>query len=115
MMLVSAAGPLTNLALALVAALPLRILLSSLPPWLVDLLVTCCLINIFLAIFNLVPVPPLDGSKLVAYFLPPRTRARYENITPYGLLIIISLLFLGLMDKVILPLCHLIFSLLVGG
>ncbi len=55
----------------------------------------------------------MDGSKLVAYFLPPRTRAMYESITPYGLLIIIGLLFLGLLDKVILPLCHLIFSLLV--
>jgi Zn-dependent protease len=115
MMLVSAAGPLTNLALALVAALPLRILLSSLPPWLLDLLVTCCIINIFLALFNLVPVPPLDGSKLVAYFLPPRIRAKYESITPYGLLVIVGLLFLGLLDKVILPLCHLIFSLLVEG
>jgi Zn-dependent protease len=115
MMLVSAAGPLTNIALALVAALPLRILLSSLPPWLLDLLVNWCIINIFLALFNLVPVPPLDGSKLVAYFLPPRMRAKYESITPYGLLVIIGLLFLGLMDKVILPLCHLIFSLLVKG
>jgi Zn-dependent protease len=115
MMLVSAAGPLTNLALALVAALPLRILPSSLPPWLVDPLVYCCFINIFLAIFNLVPVPPLDGSKLVAYFLSPRIRGMYESLTPYGLLIIIGLLFLGRLDKVIVSLCDLILSLLVRG
>jgi Zn-dependent protease len=115
MMLVSAAGPLTNLALALAAALPLRILPSFLPPWLVDPLVYCCFINILLAIFNLVPVPPLDGSKLVSYFLPPHIRAMYESLTPYGLLIIIGLLFLGGLDKVIVPLCDLIFSLLVRG
>ena len=115
MMLVSAAGPLTNISLALVAALPLRILLSSLPPWLLDLLVNWCIINIFLALFNLVPVPPLDGSKLVAYFLPPRMRAKYESITPYGLLVVIGLFYVGLMDKVIFPLCDLIFALLVKG
>ena len=115
MMLVSAAGPLTNISLALVAALPLRILLSSLPPWLLDLLVNWCIINIFLALFNLVPVPPLDGSKLVAYFLPPSLRPKYESITPYGLLIIFGLFYVGLLDKVIFPLCDLIFSLLVKG
>lgn len=115
MVLVSAVGPLTNISLALVAAVILRTLPLSRAPLVFDLLKYACYVNILLSLFNLVPVPPLDGSKLVAYFLPPRVRVTYEKLTPYGLLIIIALLFLGLLNKVILPLCDLIFSLLVGG
>jgi len=115
MMLVSAVGPLTNISLALVAAMALRTLPLFRAPFVFDLLKYVCYVNILLSIFNLVPVPPLDGSKLVAYFLPPRASALYERLTPYGLLIIIGLLFFGLLDKAILPLCDLIFSLLVRG
>ena len=115
MMLVSAVGPLTNISLALVAAVILRTIPLSRTPFLFDLLKYTCEVNILLSLFNLLPVPPLDGSKLVAYFLPPRMRAKYESITPYGLLVVIGLFYVGLMDKVIFPLCDLIFALLVKG
>lgn len=115
MMLVGAAGPLTNVSLALVAAMILRTFPVSRAPLLFDLLSIACYVNILLSVFNLVPVPPLDGSRVVAGLLPPGLRKAYESITPYGFFVVIGLFYLGLMDRVIVPLCDLIFSLLVGG
>jgi Zn-dependent protease len=115
MMVVGAAGPLSNVSLALVAALILRTFPVSRTPILFDLLSIACYLNILLSVFNLVPVPPLDGSRVVAGLLPPSLRMAYERITPYGFLIVIGLFYLGLLEKVIIPLSDLIFSLLVGG
>jgi Zn-dependent protease len=115
MMLVGAAGPLSNVALALVAAMILRTFPVSRVPLLFDLLSIACYLNILLCVFNLVPVPPLDGSRVVAGLLPPDLKRAYESITPYGFLIVIGLFYLGLLEKVIIPLSDLIFSLLVGG
>ena len=72
-----------------------------------------CAINIILALFNLVPVPPLDGSKVVAGILPPKMRAAYVGLERYGIFIIIGLLYLGLLEAVIIPLYRIIFYLLV--
>jgi len=115
MMLVSAAGPLTNISLALLSALMLRALPFSRAPFLFDLLTVTCYVNILLSLFNLLPVPPLDGSKVVAGLLPARLRKPYEGIAPFGFLVILGLFYVGLMDKVIFPLCDLIFALLVKG
>lgn len=113
MMLVGAAGPLANIALVLLSALALRTLPSLLPPLAVDLLYYSCSINIILALFNLVPVPPLDGSRVVAGILPPKARATYNGLARYGFFVILALLYLGLMNQVILPLYHVIFYFLV--
>ncbi|MFP3869935.1 MAG: site-2 protease family protein [Syntrophobacteria bacterium] len=113
MMLVGAAGPLANVVLVLLSALALRILPVSAPPLLFDAFKYCCAINIILALFNLVPVPPLDGSRVVAGFLPPNVREAYEQLDHYGIFIVIALLYFGLLDKVIIPLYRTIFYLLV--
>lgn len=113
MMLVGAAGPLSNIALILISALGLRLLPYSAPPLLFDALQYCCAINIILALFNLVPVPPLDGSKVVAGILPPRLREAYVGLDRYGIFIIIGLLYLGLLDQIIVPIYRVIFHLLV--
>ena len=97
MMLVGAAGPLANLALVLLSALALRNLPSATPPLLVDILFYCCSINIILALFNLVPIPPLDGSRVVAGILPPQLREPYNRLGRYGFFIILALLYLGLL------------------
>jgi len=115
MMLVGAAGPLSNVSLALVAAMILRTVPVSRTPFLFDLLSIACYVNILLSVFNLVPVPPLDGSRVVAGLLPPELRKHYESLSPYGIFIILGLFYLGLMNRVILPLSDFIFSLLVGG
>ena len=113
MMLVGAAGPLANIALILLSALALRAMPFSAPPFLFDLFKYCCAINIILALFNLLPVPPLDGSKVVAGILPPKMRDAYVGLERYGIFIIIGLLYLGILDRVIVPLYRVIFYLLV--
>jgi Zn-dependent protease len=114
MMLVGAAGPLANIALILISAFGLRSFPFSAPPVLFDALKYCCAINIILALFNLVPIPPLDGSRVLAGMLPPALREPYEAMGRYGFLIIIALLYLGLLDRVILPLYNIIFHVLVN-
>ena len=113
MMLVGAAGPLANIALILLSALALRALPLSATPFLFDLFKYCCAINIILALFNLLPVPPLDGSKVVAGILPPKMRDAYVGLERYGIFIIIGLLYLGILDRLIVPLYRAIFYFLV--
>lgn len=102
MMLVSIAGPLSNLVLALLAAVPFRAGLvtpytgaqTSLPG-LSQFLLEFIFINLILLLFNLIPVFPLDGEKVAEYFLPPGGQAILERIRPYGPMILLALIFLG--------------------
>ncbi|MBU4240842.1 MAG: site-2 protease family protein [Actinobacteria bacterium] len=101
MLLVALAGPLTNFAIALVVALAgmlLRLVGVSVfsTNELFIALYRIAEINIILGFFNLIPVPPLDGSHIVEFFLPPHAQKTYESIAPYGFMIILAfLLFLG--------------------
>ena len=105
MMLVAASGPLANITLAMASALLLRILPSSGPAVVVDFFKIACQINIILAIFNLIPIPPLDGSNLLAGLLPPRLAKRYLRLGRYGIFIILALVYVAfkydVLDKVI--------------
>ncbi len=97
MLYVSLAGPGTNVALALLAAGIGRglLLLGVTNAYVLAFLALVVLISLVLALFNLVPVPPLDGSKVVAYFLPVRWRIAFLRWEQYGLAIIVALLLLG--------------------
>jgi Zn-dependent protease len=75
--------------------------------------VIVCFINILLMIFNLIPIPPLDGSKVLMAFLPYDWRLKLQRIEPYGIFIILFLLMFGLFS-LIWPLIIWPFSLLVG-
>jgi Zn-dependent protease len=98
---VSAAGIIANLLLAFLAVLLLR-LLSPPPSGSFGLLLYyLAQINIMLASFNLIPIPPLDGSKIVMGFLPERARYSLSRLEPYGFFVIIGLLYLGALDPVI--------------
>ncbi len=113
MVLVSAAGPTANFLLALLCALAYRMVLwgSLFFPSLVDNLILPLgmmfrigvTINIGLAVFNLLPVPPLDGSKIVIGILPHRQALAYSRIEPYGFFILLGLILLRVTDFVLYP------------
>ncbi|OGT28526.1 MAG: hypothetical protein A2Z17_04865 [Gammaproteobacteria bacterium RBG_16_66_13] len=104
LMLVSAAGPVSNLALAVLAALPLQWGLAALTAmgvrasWLpspVEFLAEFVFINLILFFFNLIPLAPLDGEKVLSYFLPRSAQETLLRLRPYGPMILLGLLFLG--------------------
>jgi Zn-dependent protease len=102
-MLVAAAGPASNLVLALLGAVAIRAavapeaLTSSHP------LVLVVLINVLLAVFNLVPVPPLDGGNVLAGLLPPSAADVFVKLRPYGFLVLYALVLTGALSAIIIP------------
>jgi len=103
---VSAAGPVSNLLLATLFASLLRFKLGG--PGLLLMCYYGCIINIYLALFNLIPIPPLDGSHLVAAFLPHRAARLYSYLEPVGFVLILILFATGIMGMILFPLFHLI-------
>jgi Zn-dependent protease len=102
----SFAGPASNLLLALAFSYLLRLQLGG--PGLLLLAYYGCTINIFLALFNLIPIPPLDGSHLVSAFLPYRWLQYYRYLEPVGFIIILLLFYAGIMGMILMPLYRLI-------
>jgi len=102
MLYVSLAGPGTNILMALAAAGFGRVLIAMGVgnQWILAFLALIVLLSLFLALFNLVPVPPLDGSKILAYFLPVRWRIALLRWEQFGFVIVIALLLLGVLGVV---------------
>ena len=99
--LVSAAGITANIIIAFVALLLLR-LISPEPAGMINqILSLLAYINIILAAFNLIPIPPLDGSKILMGFAPESVNRALNQIEPFGFFIVIGLLFLHVLDPVI--------------
>ncbi len=103
MMWVAMTGPATNLTLALLLTGLLHLVGGMLPELVVYSLAMAALMNIVLAVFNLIPVPPLDGSRIVAYFLPRRALLSYMKLERYGLFIVFGLLWLGVISSILYP------------
>jgi Zn-dependent protease len=93
MMLIALVGPLTNLLLAALGALAFRFVGSG-GGALAEFLSIWITLNVILTVFNLMPIPPLDGSKVLARFLPPRAREVYRSLEPYGALFMLVIFFL---------------------
>lgn len=113
MMLVSAAGPLTNLALSFIAYF---IFVAGegfeTIPFLSLFLRSMVTLNIYLAIFNLIPIPPLDGSKILAGFLPRNVAYQYLNtVEQYGFLILMVLIVFNITDMILVPLANAVLNL----
>lgn len=100
MMLVALAGPASNLLLAILAAIPYQLGLVTLSasgallPSPFQLLQAFVFINLLLMFFNLIPIFPLDGEKILTYFLPPSGKDFMASIRPYGSLILLGAIFL---------------------
>jgi Zn-dependent protease len=105
-LVVSLAGPATNLVLGLLGALVLRTLEVPVAARLLQFLLVWVLINLVVAAFNFLPVPPLDGSEMIAALLPERLRAVwYGFVRQFGfvVLLVLLLLFPRVLDSVITP------------
>jgi len=100
MMLVGLAGPAINVVLAILLSLVLKLDLTS---GVTELIGLAIFINLILAIFNMIPIPPLDGSRLMMGLLPQKIGVQYGRLERFGILIVFALLPLGLFEKVVLP------------
>jgi Zn-dependent protease len=109
MALVAIAGPGANLIMAIVWAglIHLGIILGDDYAWFALPLVYMgsagILINAFLMVLNLLPILPLDGGRVFVSLLPPRLAMQYARLEPWGLIIVVALLFSGLLGSVVLP------------
>jgi Zn-dependent protease len=122
-MAIAAAGPASNIVLAVLASVLLR-LMAPAPTdplegdggsfgALATLLESAIFINVLLAVFNMVPVPPLDGGNVLAGLLRGPVGDAFERLRPYGFLILYGLMLTGLLTTIITPPARFLLSLLL--
>ena len=104
--LVAAAGPLSNLILAVILALVLRAvydLSATSLHLLFSVLAQSVATNVLLAVFNMIPVPPLDGGNVLAGFVPEQLARLIDQMRPYGFIILYALLLTGTLGYIVQP------------
>ncbi len=109
---VALAGCVTNILIAAAAMVVLQFFAVQMNAGLTETFATIARINIILGAFNLIPIPPLDGSRVLMAFLPQEMQYSLARIEPYGFFILIALLFTGLLNPVISFMQNAIFALI---
>lgn len=113
LMWIGAAGPLSNIGIAVILSVLVRVWGPS-PILPVQFLIYGISINLLLAFFNLIPIPPLDGSRILQGLLPYGMQEKYLSMERYGFIIIILLLYCGVLGRVLYPIVGYAFHLLTG-
>ena len=117
---VAFAGPASNLLLVALCVIVFKLLILSGSQNIMffKILSYTIQINLILAIFNLIPIPPLDGSKIVAAFLPTQQSLRYLSLERYGMIFIVILIVMGAFRIIVMPLfnyCLDLINLIIGA
>jgi Zn-dependent protease len=108
---VGLAGPASNIIIGTILALLSRVFHAGTVK---EILFLGAYINFILAFFNLIPIPPLDGSRMLSVFLPGNIRYRYEKLERYGIFIVMAFVFLGGFSLIV-PLVQMVVNTLAGG
>ncbi|MDR7400660.1 MAG: site-2 protease family protein [Armatimonadota bacterium] len=108
LMLVAAAGPLANLTVLFALGAPYKLGVLEAAPWadalsLQRVLAVSLRVNAMLATFNLMPIPPLDGSRILEGLLPPRMVPAYARLRPYGTWVLLALVFSRALSAILVP------------
>lgn len=122
---VSAAGVIANLILAVISALGFKLCLMLAPLWydsffrpmmmaILAMIGYSVVINCVLAVFNLIPIPPLDGSRIVSLLIPPSFQLYYYRLERFGIIIVIGLMMTGVLSHIISVPLNPLLTLLLG-
>jgi len=127
-MLVSLAGPASNFLMAVLAAIPFQLGIVSaadaqlsiitannhILPTVSQVLYVFIYINLLLMLFNLIPLAPLDGEKIVRYFLPSSWGSFLDQIRPFSPIILLAIVFLGLLSNILMPVLSWLMVIFIG-